>query len=78
MVLPDNEHHECMVLYSPYNLDCKHRTRTFLNRIKYYVSLLIVPCYKENNIIKTYFYNKHIVRWKSTSVIVLKSYDSFL
>ena len=42
-------HHDCTILYPFYNLNCKHRTRTLVNYNKCYASLLIVPCYDEEN-----------------------------
>ena len=51
MVSPNYEHHDCTILYSLHNLNCKHRTRTLANYNKCYASLLIVPCYEKKNII---------------------------
>ena len=50
MASPNPGHHVCTVLYHLYNLKCKHHTRTLPRNDKSYVSVLIVPCYKKNNI----------------------------
>ena len=68
IVSPKYGHLDCTILYHFYNLNCKHRSRTFPNYVKCYASLLIVPCYEKKCIIlwwKTKSHNKDVVRPKN-------------
>ena len=71
MVSPSYGHCVCAILYSLYNLNCKHQTRTIPNYDNCFASLLIVPCYKKIYIPlikKTKLHNKDVVRSKNSQL----------